>query len=108
MAGFHRSPLSFCLFSQDPVASLSRPGIFSPLISQGSSHSIELLKLIFQTIRRQLLGLVTLVSYYNYHQNIAYPDEPLFWVRIGGLPFTGDIHQVHEDFVSRKILGFLY
>ena len=79
-----------------------------PLSPTTYNHSIELLKLIFQTIRRQLLGLVTLVSYYNYNQNIVYPDEPLFWVRIGGLPFAGDIHQVHEDFVSRKILGFLY
>ena len=42
------------------------------------------------------------MSYYNYHQNIAYPDEPLFWVRIGGLLFTGDIHQVHEDFVFQE------
>ena len=56
------------------------------------NHSIKLLKLIFQTIRRQVLGLVTSVSYYNYHQNIPYPDEPPFWVRIGGLPFTSDIH----------------
>ena len=45
---------------------------------------------------------MTLVSYYNYHQNIAYPDEPPFWVRIGGLPFTGDIHQVHEDFIFQE------
>ena len=61
-----------------------------------------MLKLIFQTIHRQVLGLVTSVSYYNYHQNIAYPDEPPFWVRIGGLPFTGDIHHVHEDFVLQE------
>ena len=27
------------------------------------------------------------MSYYNYHQNIAYLDEPPFWVRIGGLPW---------------------
>ena len=60
------------------------------------------MKLIFQTIRRQVLGLVTSVSYYNYHQNITYPDEPPFWVRIGGLPFTSDIHQVHEDFVLQE------
>ena len=50
------------------------------------NHSIELLKLIFQTIRRRVLGLVTSMSYYNYHQNIAYLDEPPFLVRIGGLP----------------------
>lgn len=60
------------------------------------------MKLIFRTIRRQVLGLVTSVSYYNYHQNITYPDEPPFWVRIGGLPFTSDIHQVHEDFVLQE------
>ncbi|KAL0005018.1 hypothetical protein SO802_012579 [Lithocarpus litseifolius] len=51
---------------------------------------------------RKVLGLVTSVSYYSYHQNIAYPDEPPFWVRIGGLPFTGDIHQVQEDFVLQE------
>ena len=45
---------------------------------------------------------MTSVSYYNYHQNITYPDEPPFWVRIGGLPFTSDIHQVHEDFVLQE------
>ena len=66
------------------------------------NHSIELLKLISQTICRQVLGLVTLVSYYNYHQNIVHPDEPLFWVRIFGLPFTGDINQVHENFVLQE------
>ena len=66
------------------------------------NHSIELLKLISQTICRQVLGLVTLVSYYNYHQNIVHPDEPSFWVRIVGLPFTGDINQVHENFVLQE------
>ena len=66
------------------------------------NHSIELLKLISQTICRQVLGLVTLVSYYNYHQNIVHPDEPSFWVRIFGLPFTGDINQVHENFVLQE------
>ena len=71
------------------------------------NHSIELLKLIFQTICRQVLGLVTLVSYYNYHQNITYPDEPPFWVRIGGLPFTG-LSSTLRFCSSRKILGFLY
>ena len=45
---------------------------------------------------------MTSTSYYNYHQNIAYPDEQPFWVRIGGLPFTGDIHQIHEDFVLQE------
>ena len=24
------------------------------------------------------------------------------WLRIGGLPFTSDIHQVHEDFVLQE------
>ena len=61
-----------------------------------------MLKLIFQTIHRQVLGLVTLVSYYNYHQNIAYPDEPPFCMRIGGLLFIVDIYQVHENFVLQE------
>ena len=61
-----------------------------------------MLKLIFQTIQRQVLGLVTLVSYYNYHQNIAYPDEPPFCMRIGGLLFIVYIYQVHENFVLQE------
>ena len=66
------------------------------------NHSTNLLKLIFQTIHRQVLGLVTTWSYYNYHQYIAYPNEPPFWLRIGGLPFTGNIHQVYENFVLQE------
>jgi len=66
------------------------------------NHSTNLLKLIFQTICRQVLGLVTTWSYYNYHLYIAYPNEPPFWLRIGSLPFTSDIHQVHENFVLQE------
>ena len=37
LAGFHQSPLIFCLFSQDSVTNSSTPETFSPLISQDSS-----------------------------------------------------------------------
>lgn len=42
------------------------------------------------------------MSYYNYHQNIVYPDDSPFWVRICGLPLTCDIHQLHENFVLQE------
>ena len=45
------------------------------------------------------------MPYYDYHQDIAYTNVSSFLVRIGGLQFTNDFHQVHGNFFSsRKIL----
>ena len=40
------------------------------------------------------LGLVTTVSYYNYHLAIAYSEAEPLWVTIGGVPFTGYLYQL--------------
>ena len=49
-----------------------------------------------------IVRLVTTVSYYNYHLAIAYPEAEPLWVTIGGVPFTGYLYQVNQDFVLRK------
>ena len=49
-----------------------------------------------------IVRLVTTVSYNNYHLAIAYSEAEPLWITIGGVPFTGYLYQVNQDFVLRK------
>lgn len=49
--------------------------------------------------------MIIFVSYYNCHQQIAYPKEPPLLVGVGGVPFIVDIYRVHRFHIARKVLG---
>ena len=44
-----------------------------------------------------------MVSYYNYHLDIASPREDPLWVKIEGIPFSSKIHKLHMDYVLKEI-----